>query len=868
MRLPMPRRTFTALLCSFSLTPLALAAATASLVRESPQATSVRITVSTPNFMVVKTAQGEFSRFERGELALGSVRSGAESRGMPELPVTGFPLALPLDLVGAPKVSITPEGPLRRAFVRLYPVQPSETAYEKEELLPFEFNNALYQRGLAAPGEALSGKAIFKGDANIETLRFSPYGYDPATQLLTWYDSYLVQVEHAAGDCFVVDHLADSKTIAAFDGIDRQLQKVALPVLKYALNQVQTSKLCAVAIPAPQLTGARFVIVTHPDFLSAANTLKAHKELLGISTRVVTTQTISGAGPTATATQIRNWLAAYYANNVVKPKWLLLLGDAEKLPAHYDQTNWYTNSKNAGDVWYGQFQPGATAETVPPIGIGRFPVDTLAQADVMVAKVMAFENFPPSGVGVGPTNGQNFYSRLTFASYFQGSGTKDDRWFAEVTEKVRSHAVAQGFAVQRIYKASSAANPTTWRSGLAVPAALRKPGFAWDGDSADIIAAMNAGSALVYHRDHGGWTGWGDPQFQTANLGAVSITGNQYPVIFSINCASGIFDNETVDLPANKVGTGLGPSVSSVYWAESFVRKVDGALAVIGDTRNSSTVDNSHLALGLFDAIFPGLAAGFGSNSAVRRLGDVLNHGFAYMAAVDAGTTVNLHPTDSGAVVGVEGLRHEMNIYNLMGDPTVKLRTTPPWNLSTVNLSVRQNTAFINVPKQPCLGCPQNLPPPEMITAVAFDPANGRLIGRTLINADGYGSIDLNGFTGNFSLRVGSGDGASQQVALIETDSDGDGVPDSRDNCVSVPNAIQRDSDGDGYGDACDADANNDGIVNSIDLALVRAAFGTSGASRADLNGDGKVNALDLALVRRLFSTRPGPSAWHRPAGL
>jgi hypothetical protein len=58
------------------------------------------------------------------------------------------------------------------------------------------------------------------------------------------------------------------------------------------------------------------------------------------------------------------------------------------------------------------------------------------------------------------------------------------------------------------------------------------------------------------------------------------------------------------------------------------------------------------------------------------------------------------------------------------------------------------------------------------------------------------------------------------------------------------------------------ADINNDGIVNSIDLSIVRRDFGTN-AHAGDQNGDGVVNALDLSAVRRLFSTRPGPSAWQ-----
>ncbi|QLH04317.1 hypothetical protein C5F49_02530 [Nitrosopumilus oxyclinae] len=53
------------------------------------------------------------------------------------------------------------------------------------------------------------------------------------------------------------------------------------------------------------------------------------------------------------------------------------------------------------------------------------------------------------------------------------------------------------------------------------------------------------------------------------------------------------------------------------------------------------------------------------------------------------------------------------------------------------------------------------------------------------------------------------------------TDSDGDGVSDSVDNCPSTPNASQTDSDGDGIGDACDTtgpvDSDGDGVPDSSD---------------------------------------------------
>lgn len=98
---------------------------------------------------------------------------------------------------------------------------------------------------------------------------------------------------------------------------------------------------------------------------------------------------------------------------------------------------------------------------------------------------------------------------------------------------------------------------------------------------------------------------------------------------------------------------------------------------------------------------------------------------------------------------------------------------------------------------------------------------------------------------------------AQTTVALADTDSDG--VPDLLDNCVQVANPDQRDSNRNGIGDRCDGDVNGDGLVNAVDLALLRQQFGQSGGS-ADLNGDGSVNALDLALLRSRFGQRPGPA--------
>ncbi|MEO1573592.1 MAG: alpha-1,6-glucosidase domain-containing protein, partial [Pseudomonadota bacterium] len=99
---------------------------------------------------------------------------------------------------------------------------------------------------------------------------------------------------------------------------------------------------------------------------------------------------------------------------------------------------------------------------------------------------------------------------------------------------------------------------------------------------------------------------------------------------------------------------------------------------------------------------------------------------------------------------------------------------------------------------------------------------------------------------------------AAQQFACATDDADADAVLDGADNCVFAANSDQLDTNGDGIGNACDADLDNNCVVNVVDLGLLRAAFfSTPGSPNwnpdADLTGDGVVNVLDLGRVRARF---------------
>ncbi len=394
--------------------------------------------------------------------------------------------------------------------------------------------------------------------------------------------------------------------------------------------------------------GEELLVVTTTGLHPAAETLATARRADGISTRIVDLG--AGAGQIGTTKeQIQSFIRGELSSScLIRPSYVLLLGSSSLVPTWLVTVPGYSGGFDgmiASDLPYSLADD---SDIFADLALGRLPARNLAEANTIVAKVVGYEDSPPVSF--------SFYSHATFTSYFQGSDSTDDRGFTKTSELIRDALLAQSYSVDRVYTDdSNSVNPQFYYDGTSIPSALLKPGFAWNGTGGDVLADWNAGRSIVFHRDHGAPDGWGHPDFTDGSVVSpnyvTQLTNGAFlPVVFSINCASAKFD-----------------SASPSFVEQLLQRSGGGAVGAIGDSRNSPSFTNNHMVIGLFDAIFPNVVGTYGSSTPIRRMGDVLVAGKAYMA-----TQVGLDGQNATQTLA------EHYLYHWFGDPTMQIWTATP----------------------------------------------------------------------------------------------------------------------------------------------------------------------------------------------
>ena len=136
----------------------------------------------------------------------------------------------------------------------------------------------------------------------------------------------------------------------------------------------------------------------------------------------------------------------------------------------------------------------------------------------------------------------------------------------------------------------------------------------------------------------------------------------------------------------------------------------------------------------------------------------------------------------------------------------------------------------------------------------AMRETRGRKLFRSRTRPDGVlGHFGFAQSTGGDPYVWAVMDRNSLYAVGLTVDRDGDGVPNSGDNCVGSPNTSQSNADGDLAGDACDTDDDNDSVADAADNCplqhnteqLDQDFDGAGDACDADDDNDNVLDAVD-----------------------
>jgi PKD repeat protein len=504
--------------------------------------------------------------------------------GMPNLPGQGRFIAIPQGAV--PHLRIVSQRTLTIPNVDMAPAS-NIPAESDNQPLRYVKNPSLYSTNAFYPANPIqiSGVQKIRG-VDVVMLGITPFQYNPVTKKLLVYRDINVEISFTGGN----GHLGDDAYRSPYwDPIvkDQILNSVSLPVIDYnkRLQSYNTKS---------RTTECEYIIITPtgPDFLQWADSIANFRNQQGIITHIFTLDDVGGNSETAIEAFVDN----AYTNWTIKPIACLLMGDYGTDATKNIITHLYTHPagypKFASDNKYSDVD----GDEMPDIIFSRIAANNAVQLQTICSKFLNYERNPPTDA--------DFYDKPITAL-----GWQTDRWFQLCSEVVGGFWKNSLNKHPRRINAVNSGSQNTWSTatntstvvgyfgptGLNyIPASPTSLGGWTGGTATKINQAVDSGAFILIHRDHGDYTGWGEPAYSTTNLG--QLTNTLLPFVFSINCETGAYHNPS--------------GCPSECFSEKFQRLTAnghnaGALGVVCPSEVSYSFVNDAFVWGMMDNMWP-----------------------------------------------------------------------------------------------------------------------------------------------------------------------------------------------------------------------------------------------------------------------
>lgn len=360
---------------------------------------------------------------------------------------------------------------------------------------------------------------------------------------------------------------------------------LALAADRYQRPAIQKRPTVNLGSPAQ---GADLIVISHGSFIASLEPWLQLRRSQGRQLRVVDVQDIydvfSGGMPAAEG--IRDFLAhAYHRWPAPRPRDVLLVGDGSYdfrnlqggivgrfIPPFLKMTDPY-GGEAATDNAYAAVDGD---DYFPDLDLGRWPVNTPAEAQLLVSKTVSYETAPPEGA---------WRERLLFvADDADGAGD-----FAALSDKIADQHAAPSFQDTKVYLG------VTHPQASAVTGAVRQ--------------ALNDGQLIAQYIGHSARYQWAAPPLWSTFDGLALSNGQKLCLLLEWTCLSSDFSDE---------GASDG---SRAVLGESALRAPNGgAVAVFGPTGQGVATGHDYMNQGLFDALMRDRITHLGALTLAARL--------------------------------------------------------------------------------------------------------------------------------------------------------------------------------------------------------------------------------------------------------